>query len=146
MSQCGFDFLKDTESWVILCGGGVEYLHHSPASCSRQQKWNPVPKGITRPPCYGGDINMRTWPSRLGESRIWDSKMWLWVPWDSNLRMTALARPAAIVKDILILMSERMLHKSYNSKCSVGNKITGRESQGACCQDKLIGGKLPVIK
>jgi hypothetical protein len=26
------------------------------------------------------------------------------------------------------------------------NKITGRESQGACRQDELIGGKLPVIK
>jgi hypothetical protein len=24
-------------------------------------------------------------------------------------------------------------------------KITGCESQGACCQDKLIGGKPPVI-
>jgi hypothetical protein len=25
------------------------------------------------------------------------------------------------------------------------NKITGRESQGACGQDELIGGKQPVI-
>jgi hypothetical protein len=26
------------------------------------------------------------------------------------------------------------------------NKIAGCESQGACCQDKLIGGKPPVVK
>jgi hypothetical protein len=26
------------------------------------------------------------------------------------------------------------------------NKITGRESQGACCQDELISGKLPGVK
>jgi hypothetical protein len=39
-----------------------------------------------------------------------------------------------------------MLRKDYNSKCSVEKKNTGRESQGACCQDKLIGGKPPVVK
>jgi hypothetical protein len=38
------------------------------------------------------DINKGTWPFRLGESRIWDSKIWSWVPRDSNPRMTALAR------------------------------------------------------
>jgi hypothetical protein len=38
------------------------------------------------------DINTATWPSRLGESRIWDSKIWSWVPQESDLRMTALAR------------------------------------------------------
>jgi hypothetical protein len=26
------------------------------------------------------------------------------------------------------------------------NKTTGRESQGACRQDELIGGKSPVVK
>jgi hypothetical protein len=26
------------------------------------------------------------------------------------------------------------------------NKITGRESRGACRQDELIGGKPPVVK
>jgi hypothetical protein len=26
------------------------------------------------------------------------------------------------------------------------NKITGRESQGTCRQDELIGGKPPVVK
>jgi hypothetical protein len=28
----------------------------------------------------------------------------------------------------------------------IGNKITGRESQGACCQDELIRAKSPVVK
>jgi hypothetical protein len=30
--------------------------------------------------------------------------------------------------------------------CSLENKITGRGSQGACRQDKLSGGKPPVVK
>jgi hypothetical protein len=37
-----------------------------------------------------------------------------------------------------------MLHKDYESKCSV-EKSAGRESQGACSQE-LIGGKPPVVK
>jgi hypothetical protein len=39
-----------------------------------------------------------------------------------------------------------MLHNDYERKCSVEKEIAGCESQGACRQDKLIGGKLPVIK
>jgi hypothetical protein len=39
-----------------------------------------------------------------------------------------------------------MLYKDYDRKCSVENKNTGRESQGACRQDELIGGKPPVVK
>jgi hypothetical protein len=39
-----------------------------------------------------------------------------------------------------------MLRKNYNSKFLVGKEITGRESQGTCRQDELIGGKLPVVK
>jgi hypothetical protein len=59
--------------------------------------------------------------------------------------MTAIAKPAAIVNDITIHSSERMLHTDYENKCSV--KIDdGRGSQGACCQDELIGGKPPVVK
>jgi hypothetical protein len=55
---------------VLPCGGGFEYLHRSPASSKRRRKGNPVPGGITGPPCSWGDINTGTWPSRLGESRI----------------------------------------------------------------------------
>jgi hypothetical protein len=39
-----------------------------------------------------------------------------------------------------------MLHKDYDCKCSVEEKIAGRESQGVCRQDELIGGKPPVVK
>jgi hypothetical protein len=40
-----------------------------------------------------------------------------------------------------------MLHKDYESKCSVEEKkIAGRQSQGAYRQDELIGGKPPVVK
>jgi hypothetical protein len=38
-----------------------------------------------------------------------------------------------------------MFHKDYESKYSV-EKNAGRESQGACRQGKLIGGKLSVVK
>jgi hypothetical protein len=39
-----------------------------------------------------------------------------------------------------------MLHKDYYRKNSAGEKIFGRGSQGAWRQDKLIGGKPPVVK
>jgi hypothetical protein len=39
-----------------------------------------------------------------------------------------------------------MLHKGYNPSVQLENKITGRESQGACRQDELIAGKPPVAK
>jgi hypothetical protein len=38
-----------------------------------------------------------------------------------------------------------MLHKEYNSMCSVETN-NGGESQGAWRQDELIGGKSPVKK
>jgi hypothetical protein len=38
----------------VPCGGGVEYLHRSPASRRRRRKGNPVPGGITGPPCLWG--------------------------------------------------------------------------------------------
>jgi hypothetical protein len=79
--------------------------------------------GYNQTNMFLGDINTGTWPSRLVESRIWHSKMWSWVPRDSDLRMTALARPAAIVNNRRILLSERMLHKDYNRKCPVGKKL-----------------------
>jgi hypothetical protein len=38
-----------------------------------------------------------------------------------------------------------MLLKDYDRKCSFEKKNTGREFQGACRQDELIGGKPPVV-
>jgi hypothetical protein len=41
-----------------------------------------------------------------------------------------------------------MLHRDYDRKGSVTKKkyIPDRELQGAWCQDKLIGGKPPIVK
>jgi hypothetical protein len=39
-----------------------------------------------------------------------------------------------------------MLFKDNESKYSVEKKNAGREFQGACNQDELIGGKPPVVK
>jgi hypothetical protein len=53
------------------CGGGVEYLHRDPASRRRRRK---------------------------GKSRIWDNKIWPRVLWDSDPRMTALAKASSNCK------------------------------------------------
>jgi hypothetical protein len=37
-----------------------------------------------------------------------------------------------------------MLHKTITASVQLKNKITARESQGACRQDELIGGKPPT--
>jgi hypothetical protein len=37
-----------------------------------------------------------------------------------------------------------MSYNDYNRNVQLENKITGREPQGACCQDEMIGGKPPV--
>jgi hypothetical protein len=60
--------------------------------------------------------------------------------------MTAMAKASSNCKRQPVLSSERMLHKDYDCKCSVEKEITGRESQWACRQDELIGGKPPVVK
>jgi hypothetical protein len=49
------------------------------------------------------------------------------------------------MKDKPFFSSERMLHKDYYRKSSVG-KNSGRGPQEAWRQDELIGGKLPVVK
>jgi hypothetical protein len=36
--------------------------------------------------------------------------------------------------------------RTITARVQLENKITGRESQGACLQDELIGGKPPVVK
>jgi hypothetical protein len=51
-------------------------------------------------------------------------------------------RPSIFTRDKPIFSSERMLHKDNYRKGSVEKKISGCESQGACHQEELIGGKL----
>jgi hypothetical protein len=52
----------------IPCGGGLEYLHRSPASRKRQRKGYPVPRGYNWATLFLGGINTGIWPSRLRES------------------------------------------------------------------------------
>jgi hypothetical protein len=76
-------------SLCFPCGDGLEYPHCSPASRKRRRKENPVPRGITGPPCSWG---MWIWePGPPGWGRLkWDSKVWLRVLRDSDHWVIAL--------------------------------------------------------
>jgi hypothetical protein len=91
-----------------------------------------------------GNINTGTWRSRLWESRIWDTKICSWVPRTRTWEWLCWWGPSATVNNRPILLSERMLQKDYESKCSVEENI-GRVSQGAWRQDEVIGGKQPIV-
>jgi hypothetical protein len=81
------------DNWSNLCGGGVEYLHRSPASRRRRRKGNPVTGGTTWPRCSWG-----IWIRGRGPSGWGSLESGSWVPRDSNLRMTALARTSSNCK------------------------------------------------
>jgi hypothetical protein len=51
-NKMGFKRKKSSSEYP--CGGGLEYLHRSPASRKRLQKGNPLPGGITGPLCSWG--------------------------------------------------------------------------------------------
>jgi hypothetical protein len=86
-------------SWTSRqCGGGVEYSTVALRVVGCEGIGNQC-LGYNWATRFLRDINTGTCPSRLGESRIWDSKMWSRVPRDSDLRMTALVKPATIVND-----------------------------------------------
>jgi hypothetical protein len=90
VSRCKQDKLGvvvSTPRW-----SGFEYLHRSSASRRRQRKGYRMPGGYNWANPLLRDINTATWFSRLGESRIWDYKIWPWVPRDSDPRMNVLAR------------------------------------------------------
>jgi hypothetical protein len=104
-------------------------------------KMEPCAWGYNRAALFLGDINTGTWPSMLGESRIWGSKMWSWGPRNSDLRTTALARTSSTDP------SSRQggcYIRTITASVQLENKITGRESQRARHQDEPIGGKPPV--
>jgi hypothetical protein len=75
-----------SKSEVNPCGGGLEYLHHSPASRKRRQKREPSARGYSWATLFLGDINTGTWPSRLGSFK-WDSKICSWVLRDFDPRV-----------------------------------------------------------
>jgi hypothetical protein len=97
-------------SWEPPREGGFEYLHRSPTSHRRRRKGNPVPGGISGPPCSWGISIRGPGPPGLGslesetvtcgqESRGTGTREWL--RWRG---------PAAIVKDRPVLSSEREPH------------------------------------
>jgi hypothetical protein len=62
------------------------------------------------------------------------------------VRYVHLTKDQAYSWDKPIFSSEIVLHMDYGPMGSVGKgEETGRESQGACPQDDLIGGELPVV-
>jgi hypothetical protein len=100
------------------CGGGVECLHRSPARRRSRRKGNPVPGGYKY-----RDLALQVWGvsnqtvkygCEFRGTRTWGLR-WQW--------------RAATVNDRPIL-SLKMLHKDDDRKCSVGEKIGGRESRG----------------
>jgi hypothetical protein len=104
----------------FLCGGGVEYLHRSPA------RRRSLPKGSIKSETveYGRESH---------EIRTRE-----WIRWPG---------PATIVNDRFILSWERMLYKDYDRMRSVEKKkYSSRESQEARRQHELIDGKPPVVK
>jgi hypothetical protein len=56
---------------------------------------------------------------------------WLW-----GRVLTLDEKPSTYIRDIPIFSSERMLHKDYYRKSSVGKQISGRGSQGAWRQNE----------
>jgi hypothetical protein len=69
-----------------------------------------------------GDINTWTWPSRLRESRTWDTKIWSWVPLDSDMRMTALARTSSnCTRQARLLVTEHAPHQQTGICLTVRN-------------------------
>jgi hypothetical protein len=84
------------EIWP-LHEGRFEYIHHSSLSCRRWQEGTQCLR-YNWATLFLGDRNTGTWPTRLGESQIWDGKIWSWVLRDSDLRITALARASSNCK------------------------------------------------
>jgi hypothetical protein len=109
-------------------------------------KKEPSAWGYNRATLFLGDINTGTWPSMLWGPRIWDSKMWSWVPRDSALRVTELAKASSNSRrQIRPLVREAVTWGIFPQVLS-WKKNVGRESQEAWCQDELIGDKSPVVK
>jgi hypothetical protein len=88
----------------VSCGGGIQYFHRSPTSRRRRRK---------------------------GQSRIWDSKIWLRISRDSDPRMTTLARASSKCKrQPLPLVRESAPYLTVIKFC-------GKPWIGALFQDRL---------
>jgi hypothetical protein len=85
-----------------------------------------------------GDVNTGTWSSRLGESQIWDSKIWSRVPRDSNQRIIALARTSSNCKQ-----QTRSLVKESDPHQQTRNCLTVIKAPDGSLTPKQTG-RLPV--
>jgi hypothetical protein len=56
---------------ITPCGGGLEYLHRSPASCKRRQKGNPLPGSITGLLCSWGSLRWDSYGSCATKTSEW---------------------------------------------------------------------------
>jgi hypothetical protein len=138
----------NTSPWQRICtrnnrrshphGGGFKYLHCSHACHRRWWKGNPLSGGgYNWATLFQGDINTGTWPSRLGESRIWDNKIWSWVPRNSNPRMTVLAKASSNCRwQTHPLDREGALHQLTHS-CVTVTKIWSWAPNGTWHKDRL---------
>jgi hypothetical protein len=120
------------------CGGGLEYLHRSPAKTEPNIWW------CNWATLFLGDINMGPWTSRFGESRIWVSKIWSWFPRDSDLRMTALARTNSNCKRQTRPLVREGLPHQQTSNCLTVIKIVSWVPDG--CLSPRQTGRMTVCR
>jgi hypothetical protein len=112
-SQCDFDFDllqleylveagSNTSAVALRVVGGDEKGTH----CLGVKPGHPVV----------GEYKFGDLPSRLGDCRIWDSKMDHESRWTRTREWLGWREPVAIVNNRLILSSESMLQMDYNRK------------------------------
>jgi hypothetical protein len=93
-----------------------------------------------------GDINMWTWPSRLGASRIWDNKIWSWILRDSDKRLAALARTRRNCKlQTHPLFREGTPHQQTHNCLTIKKKSGHGPQMGAWHQARLTIGSNIIL-
>jgi hypothetical protein len=97
-----------------------------------------------RDPLFLGDINTETWPSRMEEPRIWDSKIRSWVSRNLDPRMTALATASSNCKrQTHPLVREDAPHRQTR-KCLMVIKLWSWTPNG--CSTSRKTGRLTVAR
>jgi hypothetical protein len=98
-NQVGSDLIKYIHVFIYVSrsndspsGGGVEHPHRSPAS-RRRRKGNPVPGGITGPPCH--------WDSLVLQVGGWTPGWWSCSVKELLLRNPKKWKPVAIWQNLL---------------------------------------------
>jgi hypothetical protein len=79
------------------------------------------------------DVNTGTWSSRLGESRVWISRIWLWVARDSDQCARA---SSSCKRQTRPLVRESAPHQQTRN-CLTEIKIWSWASDDALTQDRL---------